>query len=97
MIGLAWRGYSLVPESLTKISVSAKRAAVEKSPGCVSSTAPFEASIARTIKLPINSDDNQAAEAEQLSTPSPVARLRENTEAFRYPVMNIFRILGTAV
>jgi hypothetical protein len=42
-------------------------------------------SIARTINFAIDPDDHKAAEAEQLSTPSPVARLRENAEAFRCP------------
>jgi hypothetical protein len=62
----------------------------------VSLTSPSEASLARTINLAIDSDANQAAKAEQLFTPSPVARLRGKRRGVpRPPAMNIFRILGT--
>jgi len=66
----------------------------ERSRRCVSSTFSSEASIASTIDLAIDSDVDQAAEAEQLYTPSYVASLREKRQALPLPAMNIFRILG---
>ncbi len=67
------RGNSLLT---ARLNASTKRQALrwEKSRSCVSSTFSSEASIASTINLAIDSDLDQAAEAEQLSTPSSVVR-----------------------